>query len=76
MAEVVVEAEKKLGEMLNIPPSRYIDSVLALGYPDESPVVEEMRDSIKYWKDENGVLHVPKRRLKDILHINRFGGGS
>jgi hypothetical protein len=32
-----------------------------------------MADSVKYWKDENNVLHVPKRRLNDVMHINRYG---
>lgn len=64
--------KKKLRKTLNIPEHIIIDSVIALGYPDENPIMEEMADSIKYWKDENNVLHVPKRRLKDIMHINRY----
>jgi len=35
-------------------------------------VVEDYEDSVKYWRDENEVLHVPKRRLEDIIHINKF----
>jgi hypothetical protein len=26
---------------------------------------------VKYWKDDAGVLHVPKKRLADVLHYNR-----
>ena len=59
-------------ELLNIPEDYIISLVLALGYPDESPVVEEFRESPKYWKDKDNVLHVPKRGLKDILHRNNF----
>ena len=62
----------QLRALLNISQKYQIDSVLALGYPDESPVLEEMTDSIKYWKDENGVLHVPKRKFSDIVHYNIF----
>jgi nitroreductase len=62
----------KAAAILGIPEGFRVDSVLALGYPAESPVVEEFKGSIKYWKDEQGVLHIPKRRLKDILHFNRF----
>lgn len=62
----------KLRTLFNIPQNYRVDSVLALGYPDESPVLEEVTDSIKYWKDENSVLHVPKRKLSDIVHYNRF----
>lgn len=62
----------QLRQIFEVPPKYQINSVLALGYPDESPVVDDMTDSIKYWKDEHGVLHVPKRRLSDVIHFNRF----
>ena len=39
----------ELRKLFRIPKSYRIDSVLALGYPDEAPVVEEATDSIKYW---------------------------
>ena len=63
---------EKLREILNIPDSLYIDSVIALGYKSEISVIEDMKDSVKYWRDEKEVLHVPKRKLDDILHINKF----
>jgi len=59
-------------QILSIPPSYEVDSVVALGHPNERSLVEEATDSIKYWKDERGVMHVPKRPLKGILHFNRF----
>ena len=62
----------KLREVFNIPDSYSIDSVIALGYPDESPVVDTATEDIKYWKDKNGVLHVPKRPIEDILQINEW----
>lgn len=58
--------------IFDIPLNYEIDSVLALGYPDESPVIEDAENSIKYWKNKNGTLHVPKRKLNDIIHFNRF----
>ena len=61
---------EELRKRLNIPPKYIIDLVIAFGYPNESPVEEPFRDSVKYWKDKKGVLHVPKRKLKDILHRN------
>lgn len=63
---------EKLKKILNIPEHFDIDSVLALGFSNEEPVVEEMKDSIKYWKDKDGRLHVPKRKLSDILHWNKL----
>ncbi len=64
-----VEREQ-LRKGLNIPPKYIIDLVIALGCPNESPVLKPFRVSVKYWKDKKGLLHVPKRKLKDILHRN------
>lgn len=41
--------------------------VLALGYPMEYPVLEDEKGSVKYYRDENGVHHVPKRLTKDLI---------
>jgi len=62
----------KLKRILDIPDNYEIPLVLALGYPDESPVEEPFDGSVKYWKDEDGVLHVPKKKLEQILHWNAF----
>ncbi len=62
----------RIQKMLKIPGNYKVDCVLALGYPDEEPIIEEMKDSVKYWKDSKGRLHVPKRRLDDVLHFNGF----
>lgn len=69
----IASAERnKIQKILNIPIDYKIDSVLAVGYPDEEPLVEDKKDSIKYWKDKKGRIHVPKRKLRDILHYNGF----
>lgn len=62
----------KVRSIFKIPLNYAIDSVLALGYPNESPIMEEMTDSIRYWKDKENILHVPKRKLADIMHDNKF----
>ena len=43
--------------------------VLALGYPAEEVVLEDMgaEGDVRYWRDELGVHHVPKRSLQDII---------
>ena len=64
---------EKLAGILNVPERYRIDCVLAIGYPAESPVAEELNDSVKYWLDAEGVLHVPKRPLRSVFRINRFG---
>jgi len=63
---------KPLHRILGVPDTHRIDSVLAFGYPAESPVVEELEGSVQYWKDAGGRLHVPKRRLKDVMRLNGF----
>ena len=62
----------KLRTILGVPEHYRIDSVLALGYPAEDPAAEVMGDSIRYWKDEAGRLHVPKRPVSSVVHVNRF----
>ncbi len=59
----------RLRELLKIPASLDILLVLALGRPHETVVLEEVAPggNIKYWRDEAGVHHVPKRRLQDII---------
>ncbi|HCA34379.1 MAG TPA: nitroreductase [Lachnospiraceae bacterium] len=58
----------RLRKILGVPDNMDIHSVIALGYPAEDPVWEEKdSDSIKYYLDESGRLHVPKRRMNEIL---------
>ena len=64
--------KEKIRESLKIPEQIIIDSVIALGYGAEHSIVEDFVDSVKYYRDENQVLHVPKRKLKDIIHINKY----
>jgi nitroreductase len=66
--------KNKLSEILKIPEGYLIDLVLALGYPLENPTFEDIKKdgSIIYHKDSGGRLHVPKRRLEDIIHIEEF----
>lgn len=60
---------KRLGKALNIADKYVIDTVVALGYPNESPRMIDMEDSVRYYKDQNGRLHVPKRALGSILKV-------
>ncbi len=58
-----------LRETLDIPQRYRILLVLALGRPRESVVLEEVGPGgdVTYYRDENGVHHVPKRSLDDII---------
>jgi len=58
-----------LREALEMPPRYEILLVLALGKPKEAVVIETVGTSgdIKYWRDSEGVHHVPKRPLTDLI---------
>jgi nitroreductase len=62
----------RVAELCNIPEHYKVDSVLALGYPAQESRAEEFKDSCKYWQDADGTFHVPKRKLEDIVHFNKF----
>lgn len=53
----------------NIPESVNVHLVLAIGKPGETVVIEPMPEdgSTAYWRSEDGVHHVPKRELDDVL---------
>jgi nitroreductase len=62
----------KLMELLSIPEQYQIINVIALGKPIEIVVLEEMKQGdFKYWRDEHGVHHVPKRSLEEIILKNQ-----
>ncbi len=62
----------RIRELLGIPKNYIIDSVIACGFPNETPLLEERKDTIKYWLDNKNRLHVPKRPFKEIFHYNRL----
>ncbi len=60
---------KKLKAFLNIENHLEILLVIAMGTPKEEVRLEELMPgaSIKYWRDDNNIHHVPKRRLEEII---------
>jgi nitroreductase len=60
---------KQLQNALDIPQKYEILLVLALGKPKETVVLENIGadGDIKYWRDDSGVHHVPKRSLEEII---------
>ena len=59
----------QLGRVLALPDRYDILLVIALGAPKEQVVLTEVGPDgdIKYWRDQDGVHHVPKRRLDEII---------
>lgn len=60
---------EELRKALQIPPRYEILLVLAIGKPKEEIVVDTVGPdgSIKYWRESNGVHHVPKRSLSELI---------
>ena len=59
----------ELGEALNIPDQFEILLVIALGKPAERIEIESVgtKGDIRYWRDDKGIHHVPKRSLDEII---------
>jgi len=63
----------RIREVLKLPDNLDIVLVVSLGYPAEAPVADKVRNGdIRYWLDDQRVLHVPKRRLEDIIRWNAY----
>jgi len=60
---------KKIRELFRIPETFSILMVIALGKPAETIVIDQIddQDSIRYFRDEHGIHHVPKRVVDDVL---------
>ena len=59
----------RVKEALNLADNLHPLLIVALGEPKEEIVIKEIEngESIKYYRDENDVHYVPKRKLKDII---------
>lgn len=60
---------EKLHTVLALPDDLKVDLCIALGYPKEEVVLEDIPGDgdIHYYRDSRQVQHVPKKRLADIL---------
>jgi len=59
-------------EALGVPENIRVVASTPLGYPDESPIADVLKDSTNIYVDDKNVRHVPKRKLADIIHRNGF----
>ena len=60
---------KELSRLLNIGERFEVVLVIALGKPKETVVIDDIGPDgdVKYWRDSEGVHHVPKRTLDEII---------
>ena len=60
---------ERVSEALDLPENIVPMLIVAFGKPDEQIVLTEIEngESIKYYRDENDVHYVPKRKLNDIV---------
>ncbi len=58
-----------LAEAIQVPDGYQIKLVIALGYPKEKVVIDEISESddIKYYRDGDQTHHVPKIKLEDLI---------
>ena len=59
----------RLQKVLSIPKQCEILLVIAIGKPKENIVIEtvDAQGDIRYWRDSDGVHHVPKRTINEII---------
>lgn len=61
--------KEALVQLLELPQHLEPLIVISLGVVKEAVVLEEMKDGkYKYYRDERGVHHVPKRSLEEVLY--------
>jgi len=62
----------EIAKILSIPRNVTVEYVIALGYPDEKSKAEQIKRDHRYYKDKNKLMHVPKRKISEILHRNKY----
>ncbi|TFG18890.1 MAG: nitroreductase [Promethearchaeota archaeon] len=53
--------------LLELPEPLKVQYVISIGYPDEESQMEEFNGDFKYWKTDDGKMHVPKKSLEDVI---------
>ena len=68
----------QLASLFDMPDHLQLSLVIALGKPRETVILEECKndEDIRYWRDEHGVHHVPKRSLESCLVTSTCGDGK
>ncbi|MDP2402032.1 MAG: nitroreductase family protein [Candidatus Cloacimonadaceae bacterium] len=55
--------------IFDLPSDMEISLVIAIGKPSETIVIDDVvdPDDIEYWRDDDGIHHVPKRSLDELI---------
>lgn len=65
--------KEKLKQLFHLPDSLEPIMVISLGVPKEEVVLEDMiEDQYRYYRDKEGVHHVPKRSLDKVIYAELF----
>jgi len=60
--------KKEIARLMGTPETLEILMIIALGRSAETVVLDEVKDNnVRYWRDQAGVHHVPKRRQEDLV---------
>jgi nitroreductase len=63
----------RAAQVLGLPETCEADSVIALGFPAETPKAVPIKDGdFKYWRDSIGQHFVPKRGFEEVCFLNGF----
>lgn len=57
----------KISKLLGLKETEKLIAVAAMGVKAEQPAEETWQGDVKYYKDENNMLHVPKRPLDEVI---------
>ena len=64
--------KENVAKILNVPDEYEVDTIIALGYKGHESFVEDNDETVKYYMDEEGNFHVPKRPLEKVIHFDKF----
>ncbi len=63
---------QQISKIVDIPDNVLLDSLIALGYKNETSILEDNDTTVQYYRDDEKIHHVPKRTLRSIIHYNTY----
>lgn len=63
----------KIAEVLGVPETHRVDSLVGLGYPAHTSIIVPVETSTAYTLDPDHNIVLPKRDPRSITHHNRYG---